>query len=132
MRLDDLALSRCVPREPRRELAVHHRSNAIHQDRRRTDKRGESKQGQRKQIKTLHHLVDGAVEALEFSVPADAPIIGIPLKDLKMKSGILLAGIVRANGQIVIPSGGDAIQPGDDVIVVTSGVHLQEIQDILK
>ena len=83
-------------------------------------------------IKTLHHLVDGAVEALEFSVPADAPVIGIPLKDLKMKSGILLAGIVRANGQIVIPSGGDAIQSGDDVIVVTSGVHLQEIQDILE
>ena len=83
-------------------------------------------------IKTLHHLVDGAVEALEFSVPPDASVIGIPLKDLKMKSGILLAGIVRANGQIVIPSGGDAIQSGDDVIVVTSGLRLQEIQDILK
>ncbi len=83
-------------------------------------------------IKTLHHLVDGAVEALEFSIPADAPLIGVPLKDLKMKSGVLLAGIVRANGQIVIPSGGDAIQPGDDVIAVTSGLRLQEIQDILK
>ena len=49
-----------------------------------------------------------------------------------MKSGVLLAGIVRANGQIVIPSGGDAIQPGDDVIAVTSGLHLQEIQDLLR
>ena len=83
-------------------------------------------------IKTLHHLVDGAVEALEFSVPADAPLIGVPLKDLKLKRGALLAGIVRANGQIVIPSGGDAVQPGDDVIVVTSGLRLQEIQDILQ
>ncbi|MBQ6986172.1 MAG: Trk system potassium transporter TrkA [Oscillibacter sp.] len=83
-------------------------------------------------IKTLHHLVDGAVEALEFSIPPEAPLVGVPLKDLKMKSGVLLAGIVRANGQIVIPSGGDAIQPGDDVIAVTSGLHLQEIQDLLK
>ena len=83
-------------------------------------------------IKTLHHLVDGAVEALEFSIPADAPLIGVPLKDLKLKRGALLAGIVRANGQIVIPSGGDAVQPGDDVIVVTSGLRLQEIQDILQ
>ena len=80
----------------------------------------------------LHHLVDGAVEALEFSVPPDAPLVGVPLKDLKMKSGVLLAGIVRANGQIVIPSGGDTIQPGDDVIAVTSGLRLQEIQDLLK
>ena len=83
-------------------------------------------------IKTLHHLVDGAVEALEFSVPADAPLVGVPLKDLKMKSGVLLAGIVRANGQIIIPSGGDAIEAGDDVIAVTSGLHLQEIHDLLK
>ena len=83
-------------------------------------------------IKTLHHLVDGAVEALEFSVPPEAPLVGVPLKDLKMKSGVLLAGIVRANGQIVIPSGGDTIQPGDDVIAVTSGLRLQEIQDLLK
>ena len=82
-------------------------------------------------IKTLHRLVDGAVEALEFSVPADAPFLGIPLKDLKLKSGILLAGIVRRNGQIVIPSGNDALEALDDVIVVTTGT-LQEIHDILK
>ena len=83
-------------------------------------------------IKTLHHLVDGAVEALEFSVPPEAPVVGVPLKDLNMKSGVLLAGIVRASGQIIIPSGGDTIQPGDDVIAVTSGLRLQEIQDILQ
>jgi trk system potassium uptake protein TrkA len=81
-------------------------------------------------IKTLHSLVDGAVEALEFSVPEDAPFLGVPLKDLKLKSGILLAGIVRRNGQIVIPSGNDALQPLDDVIVVTTST-LQDIHDIL-
>jgi trk system potassium uptake protein TrkA len=82
-------------------------------------------------IKTLHRLVEGAVEALEFEVPADAPFIGIPLKDLKLKSGILLAGIVRRNGQIVIPSGNDALQARDDVIVVTTGM-LQDIHDIMQ
>ena len=51
-------------------------------------------------------------------------------KDLKLKSGILLAGIVRRNGQIVIPSGNDALQPLDDVIVVTTST-LQDIHDIL-
>ncbi|MBE6964256.1 MAG: Trk system potassium transporter TrkA [Ruminococcaceae bacterium] len=81
-------------------------------------------------IKTLHRLVDGAVEALEFSVPADAPFIGITLKDLKLKSGLLLAGIVRG-GRIIIPSGSDALQAKDDVIVVTTGT-LQEVGDILE
>ena len=80
-------------------------------------------------IKTLHRLVDGAVEALEFEAPEGASFIGVPLKDLKLKSGILLAGIVRRSGQIVIPSGNDALQANDDVIVVTTDT-LQDIYDI--
>ena len=83
-------------------------------------------------IKTLHRLVDGAVEALEFGVPEGAPFLEIPLKDLKLKKGILLAGIVRQDGRIVIPSGGDALQTGDDVIVVTTNPSLQELGDILE
>ena len=81
-------------------------------------------------VKTLHRLVDGAVEALEFSVEKDLPYLGIPLKDLPLKSGLLLAGIVRRNGKIVIPSGGDVLEPMDDVIVVTTDTTMQDIYDI--
>ncbi|WP_455582166.1 Trk system potassium transporter TrkA [Dysosmobacter sp.] len=84
------------------------------------------------QIKTLHRIVDGTVEALEFGVTHDAPYIGVPLKDLKLKSGILLAGIVRQNGQIIIPSGDDVLHLGDDVIVVTTDTSLRDIRDILQ
>ena len=82
-------------------------------------------------IKTLHHLADGAVEALEFHVTPGNPVTDVPLKDMRTKPGVLLAGIVRPNGKLVIPSGGDSIQGGDDVIAVTSGVRLQRIEDIL-
>ncbi|MDD3347257.1 Trk system potassium transporter TrkA [Oscillibacter sp.] len=83
-------------------------------------------------VKTLHRLVDGAVEALEFGVSADVPFIGVPLKDLTLRSGILLAGIVRQSGQIVIPSGNDVLHENDDVIVVTTDTTLQDIHDILQ
>ena len=83
-------------------------------------------------IKTLHRLVDGAVEALEFSVDKNLPYLGIPLKDLQLRSGILLAGIVRRNGKIVIPSGADVLEPLDDVIVVTTDTTLQDFQDIFE
>lgn len=83
-------------------------------------------------IKTLHRLVEGAVEALEFGVTPDVPFIGVPLKDLRLKSGILMAGIVRKNGHIVIPSGNDALELGDDVIVVTTDTTLQDIHDIMR
>ena len=82
-------------------------------------------------IKALHQLMGGAAEALEFEVPADAPFLGVPLKDLKLKSGLLLAGIVRRSGQIVIPSGNDALEAHDDVIIVTTGT-MQDIYDMLQ
>ena len=76
--------------------------------------------------------VDGAVEALEFGVTADVPFIGVPLKDLKLRNGLLLAGIVRQNGKIIIPSGNDCLNLGDDVIVVTTDTSLQDIHDICR
>ena len=62
----------------------------------------------------------------------DTPFLGVPLKDLKLRSGILLAGIVRKNGKIIIPSGGDALEAGDDVIVVTTDTGLQKFEDIFR
>ena len=84
------------------------------------------------QVKTLHRIADNRVEALEFSVTEDFPGIGVPLKSLTLKSGILLAGIVRQNGKIIIPSGEDALHHHDDVIVVTTDTRLQDLRDILQ
>ena len=83
-------------------------------------------------VKTLHRLVSGTVEALEFPVPEQAEFIGVPLKNLRFKKGILVAGIVRRNGKIVIPSGNDMLEPKDDVIVVTTHKHFHEIHDIFE
>ncbi len=82
-------------------------------------------------IKTLHRLVGGAVEALEFHVDGDVTLADTPLRDLKLKPGVLIAGIVRRNGEILIPGGSDTICVGDDVIVVTQDAALQDIHDIL-
>ncbi|MEG1657674.1 MAG: Trk system potassium transporter TrkA [Oscillibacter sp.] len=84
------------------------------------------------QLKTLHLLVDGRVEAMEFGVSADIPFVDVPLKKLSLKSGILVAGIVRQNGKLVIPTGEDAFHPGDDVILVTTNTALQDLRDILQ
>jgi trk system potassium uptake protein TrkA len=83
-------------------------------------------------VKTLHHLVSGQVDAMEFNVTESLPVIGVPLKDLPLKSGILLAAIVRQSGEIVIPSGNDTLQAGDDVIIVTTDTALNDLRDILR
>ncbi|MEE0710147.1 MAG: Trk system potassium transporter TrkA [Gemmiger sp.] len=83
-------------------------------------------------IKTLHRLVGGRVEALEFNVGPGLPFIGKPLKDVQLKDGLLIVGIVRRNGQTVIPSGDDALSEGDDVVVVTTDTTLHALRDIVK
>lgn len=83
-------------------------------------------------IKTLHRLVGGRVEALEFNVGPGLPFIGVPLKDLNLREGLLVAGIVRQNGVPVIPSGADALQEGDDVVIVTTDTTLHALRDIVK
>ena len=83
-------------------------------------------------IKTLHRLVGGRVEALEFNVAPGWPFIGVPLTDLTLRKGLLVAGIVRRNGQTVIPSGNDALQEGDDVVIVTTDTTLHSLRDIVK
>lgn len=83
-------------------------------------------------IKTLHRLVDEKVEAIEFGVTAAVPFVGTPIKDLKLKDGMLIAGIVHANGEAIIPSGKDFLQVGDDVIIVTTNQSLNDLKDIIK
>ena len=82
------------------------------------------------QVKTLHRIVDEKVEALEFGIKENYPFVGVPLRDLRIRSGILVAGIVRRSGRIVIPTGDDVINQGDDVIVVATDTEIQDIRDI--
>ena len=84
------------------------------------------------QLKTLHRLVEGRVEAVEFTVTSDITFVDVPLKDLRLKSGILVAGIVHQNGSFVIPTGEDCLHLHDDVILVTTDTTLQDLRDIIQ
>jgi trk system potassium uptake protein TrkA len=57
--------------------------------------------------------------------------VGKALKDLSLKSNLLIAFINR-RGRIIIPSGTDTIEIGDTVMIVTTHTGLNEIRDILK
>lgn len=81
-------------------------------------------------VETLYKLMDGTVEALEFSVQEDFEYIDIPLKEMKLKRNILIAGIIRGRTPI-IPAGDDVIKANDKVVVFASGMRLQTLSDII-
>ena len=81
-------------------------------------------------IKTLYRILDDRVEALEFTVHEESAATGVPLSQLHLKKNLLLCCITRGD-RILIPRGGDQIQVGDNVIVVTLEHGLHDLRDIV-
>lgn len=81
-------------------------------------------------VKTLYRILDDRVEALEFTVHEESKATGVPLSRLRLKQNLLLCCIMRGE-QILIPRGGDEIQVGDNVIVVTLAHGLHDLRDIV-
>ena len=82
-------------------------------------------------IKTLYRILDDRVEALEFTVHEESAATGVPLSQLHLKKNLLLCCITRGS-KILIPRGGDQIQVGDNVIVVTLEHGLHDLRDIVE
>ncbi|MBQ8739397.1 MAG: Trk system potassium transporter TrkA [Clostridia bacterium] len=82
-------------------------------------------------VETLYNIIRDEVEAAEFIVKDDSEITNIPLCELKLKSNVLVATILR-DGNVIIPRGSDKILVGDAVVIVSKLMALHDITDILK
>ena len=82
-------------------------------------------------IETFYKIIGGMAEAVGFSAWRESKVIGLPLRDLKIKKGVLVACIIRKDSQaVVIPGGDDVIRAGDRVVVVTATHKLSGLDDI--
>ncbi len=82
-------------------------------------------------IVTLYKLVNNQVEAIEFIAKSSSKLLGVKIKDIKLKNNILIATIIRGS-DVIIPSGMDEIAANDRVLIVTKGVYLDDLDDILE
>lgn len=81
-------------------------------------------------VETLHKIINGKAEALEFLIRGKSRVTETPLRDMKIRKGILIASISR-KGKAIIPGGSDVIKEGDGVVVITQISGLNDISDIL-
>lgn len=79
---------------------------------------------------SVHTIADGQAEAMEFLADEKTKYCGIPLKQIKLKSNVLIVSI--SHGAATEIANGDSVfQAGDTIIVVTnSGVVLRQLNDI--
>ena len=81
-------------------------------------------------VETLYKLMDGRVEAVEFKVNGDFKGVKTALKDLRLKPGVLIAGIIRGR-KAMLPTGDDMILSGDRVVVIVSDKKMLDLSDML-
>ena len=82
-------------------------------------------------LEVMYSLFGDRAEACEFKVKEASRVTGILLKDLNLKPGMIISFISR-DGKIIIPTGSDQINIGDNVMVVTTKKGFTELSDILK
>ena len=83
-------------------------------------------------IESIYHIVDDRVEAAEFKIRENIPrLIGVPLKDLKIRKNILICSVVRGR-QVIIPDGSTTIELNDSVVVISKEHRFSDIRDILE
>ncbi|MCM1579685.1 MAG: Trk system potassium transporter TrkA [Ruminococcus sp.] len=82
-------------------------------------------------VETLYIVIKDKVEASEFIVRENCAVTGVPLGQLKFKKNVLVAAILR-DKKVIIPHGGDVIQPGDAVVIVSEIMALHDITDVLR
>ena len=74
--------------------------------------------------------MDDKVEALEFNVREESGVVGVPLRELKLRKNILIIGIIR-DRRLITPTGSTEILIGDRVVVITTNHGLSDLSDII-
>jgi len=82
-------------------------------------------------VEKLYKILDDEAEVAEFTAKNSPDLLNIKLKDLNLKSDVLIAALVR-NKKIIIPYGDDFIKEGDKVIVVTKTGFITDLNEILE
>ena len=81
----------------------------------------------------VENFADNRIEMIQLAIDADNPLLDRPLYDVSQEfllgKGIGIAGILR-EGALLIPSGADSIQAGDEVFVVGRGESMDAVEGL--
>ncbi|MDP8952047.1 MAG: Trk system potassium transporter TrkA [Actinomycetota bacterium] len=74
-------------------------------------------------------LLESGAEMIELRVPRGCRVAGRPLSQVGFPEGALVGAILR-NGRVIIPSGREMLQPGDDAVVFALAAAVGEVEHL--
>ena len=83
----------------------------------------------RGRIRAVHSLGEGFGEVIEAEALETSSLVGAPLREIKLPSGVLLGAIVRED-EVIIPRGDTFVQAKDRVILFATAEAVKKVEKI--
>jgi trk system potassium uptake protein TrkA len=74
-------------------------------------------------------LLEGGAEMIELRVPEKCPLNGRPLSEVSFPKGAIIGALLRGE-EVIIPTGRDSLQPGDDAVIFTVESAVDEVEEL--
>ncbi|WP_417581508.1 Trk system potassium transporter TrkA [Pelagibacterium sp.] len=85
----------------------------------------------RGRIRGVYTLGNGAAEILEAEALETSTLVGKPLREFKLPSGIRIGAIVRGS-ESIMPTGDTIVRAGDFVIVFALAASLRQVEQMFR
>ncbi|MGC2854207.1 Trk system potassium transporter TrkA [Novispirillum sp. DQ9] len=85
----------------------------------------------RGRIHSVHSLHEGFGELIEADALETSSLVGKPIREVKLPSGVVLGALVR-QGAVIIPRGGTVVQGGDRVILFAAADAVRKVEKMFS
>ncbi len=74
-------------------------------------------------------LLESGAQMIELRVPESCRVSGRPLAEVGFPRGAIVGALLRG-GEVIIPTGGDTLEAGDNAVVFTVGAAVDKVERI--
>ncbi|OIQ85320.1 Trk system potassium uptake protein TrkA [mine drainage metagenome] len=85
----------------------------------------------RGRIRAVYSLSEGFGELIEADAMETSPLVGKPLREVKLPNGVLIGAIVR-DGKVISPRGNSVVQAGDRVILFAAAEAVKKVEKLFS
>jgi trk system potassium uptake protein TrkA len=83
----------------------------------------------RGRVRAVHSLRDGKAEIIEAEALEASPMVGTPLRDLKLPHGLIAGAIVRGD-DVIIPRGETVVKAHDKVVLFATKTMVKKVEKL--
>lgn len=85
----------------------------------------------RGRIRGVHSLQNGAAEIVEAEALDTSPLVGRPLRDIELPSGIRIGAVFR-KGEVITPNGDVQIQAQDRIVIFAVASRVRQVEQMFR